>query len=132
MAEAFQNSAEGRAAAKELAQPPERTKQGGQRLPRSGRRLGTPQLARVLDMFRGRVPGQREARRCFYPHPHFNGMSHVAAECQLDRAYSNVVKMLWLPLQSLAHAGYVSAAQVCSRLVGDTYPDLWFLQGMML
>ena len=34
MAQAFQNSAEGRAAAEELAQPPERTKQGGQCLPK--------------------------------------------------------------------------------------------------
>ena len=32
MAEAFRNSAEGRAAAEELAQPPERTKQGMQSL----------------------------------------------------------------------------------------------------
>ena len=33
MAQAFQNSAEGRAAAEELALPLERTKQGGQYLP---------------------------------------------------------------------------------------------------
>ena len=33
MAQAFQNSKEGRAAAEELVQPPERTKQGGQYLP---------------------------------------------------------------------------------------------------
>ena len=67
MAEAFRNSAEGRAAAEELAQPPERTRQGGQCLPRSGTRLGE-QVTVVLDMFRGCVPGQSQIGCCSSPH----------------------------------------------------------------
>ena len=73
-----------------------------------------------LEMFRGQLPGQRQGGCRLQPHPHFSGVIHVSAERQLYSAFRNFVIPLCLNKQSPAHAGYVSAAQVCSGLVGDT------------
>ena len=107
MAEAFQNSSAGRAAAEELAQPPERTQQGVQSLPRSGRGLGGPQLDVVLSVFKCLVPGQRQGRCGFYSHSHLLTPLIDTTECQLYRAFQVVETPLLLCLQSPVHAGRV-------------------------